>query len=253
MLQLCETRVTRSLSATQIGDPAVAGAVNAPLQSAPIGGGVLTSTRMRTSISVQQYTNTVGAPVYGKHVQTSRTVTLAPPPTNVDSDSDSDGPILYRYPPSVHAHTHDVLFRDEPSTSTSRVKHGDEDDDNDEVVASTSLAARVQRKDTLSLRRALDDMPPDAAGRRLADMRHISVRLERKLSQRPTVEELADKNILRGVCVRAHKFVPVHVRVCRTKHVGGGANGRTTKDAHAQIVLQADHTRAAGEADNRFQ
>ncbi|KHJ48637.1 RPEL repeat protein [Trichuris suis] len=76
-------------------------------------------------------------------------------------------------------------------------------DEEDEPRVLSGLASRVYRKDTLSLKDMLDLPPPvdDIPNQTQQERRHkmemVSVKLERKLSQRPTAEELEQRNILR--------------------------------------------------------
>uniref|UniRef100_A0A915KEP6 Phosphatase and actin regulator 2 n=1 Tax=Romanomermis culicivorax TaxID=13658 RepID=A0A915KEP6_ROMCU len=96
-------------------------------------------------------------------------------------DFDEDGPILYK---------------DEAKCSADY-----EDEDTNEPAS--GLAAKVIRKDTLSLRHVLDapppvdDIPDQTPAQRRQNMEKASVKLERKLSQRPTAEELEQRNILK--------------------------------------------------------
>lgn len=107
-------------------------------------------------------------------------------PTHLTDDSDSDNPIEYR---------DDVHLRSAPSTS----KYDDDDDDED--VPMGGLASKVFRKDTLALRLdappCKDDINGQTADDRRALMHNASIKLARKLSERPTAEELEDRNILK--------------------------------------------------------
>uniref|UniRef100_A0A1A8LDM2 Phosphatase and actin regulator 4 n=1 Tax=Nothobranchius pienaari TaxID=704102 RepID=A0A1A8LDM2_9TELE len=102
-----------------------------------------------------------------------------------EEESDSDGPILYR----------------------------DDDADDDEEVPIGGLASRVKRKDTLALKlekkekqeRAEmeaqgndDGMSWNSREQWLAVRNKIGTTLGRRLSQRPTVEELEQRNILQA-------------------------------------------------------
>ncbi|KAL1230604.1 Phosphatase and actin regulator [Trichinella pseudospiralis] len=96
---------------------------------------------------------------------------------HISSDSDDDEPIL---------------FRDRQS------------ENGDEPRLIGALASKVYRKDTISLRDALEgpsvavlDIPDQTQQERREKMEQISVKLERKLSQRPTAEELEQRNILK--------------------------------------------------------
>uniref|UniRef100_A0A5S6QF56 Phosphatase and actin regulator 2 n=1 Tax=Trichuris muris TaxID=70415 RepID=A0A5S6QF56_TRIMR len=76
-------------------------------------------------------------------------------------------------------------------------------DEEDEPRVLSGLASRVYRKDTLSLKDMLDlpppvnDIPNQTQEERRQKMEMVSVKLERKLSQRPTAEELEQRNILK--------------------------------------------------------
>lgn len=93
---------------------------------------------------------------------------------------------------------------------------GDEEEEEDEEIPATGLAAKIVRKDTLALRNLLSDEAAEGGGedsqaeetRREAEeeelqspkekMRQASIKLERRLSQRPTASELESRDILRG-------------------------------------------------------
>ncbi|CAI4225371.1 unnamed protein product [Auanema sp. JU1783] len=110
-------------------------------------------------------------------------------PTHLTDDSDSDGPIQYR-------------DDDEPRFASSpKPVEKVEDPEDEEEVPVTGLAAKVHRKDTLALR---IDAPPckdDISGQTADDRRQLmhtaSIKLARKLSERPSVEELEERNILK--------------------------------------------------------
>ncbi|XP_035291795.1 phosphatase and actin regulator 4B isoform X2 [Anguilla anguilla] len=100
-----------------------------------------------------------------------------------DEDSDSDGPVLY--------------------------KDDDSDEDEDEECPSSSLASRVRRKDTLALKLSSRPSAPERIAREEqsalswqsreqweAIRTQIGTALTRRLSQRPTAEELEQRNIL---------------------------------------------------------
>ncbi|EPB74106.1 RPEL repeat protein [Ancylostoma ceylanicum] len=108
-------------------------------------------------------------------------------PTHLTDDSDSDNPIEYRDDDPPH-------LRYAPTTS----QH---DDDDEEDVPISGLAAKVQRKDTLALRLDAPPCKDDICGQTADDRRTLmhkaSLKLERKLSERPTAGELEDRNILK--------------------------------------------------------
>ncbi|XGW22333.1 hypothetical protein V3C99_004953 [Haemonchus contortus] len=113
-------------------------------------------------------------------------------PTHLTDDSDSDNPIEYRDDDDTH-------YRSAPSTSRF--------DEDDEDVPLGGLAAKVFRKDTLALRLdappCKDDISGQTADDRRTLMHNASIKLARKLSERPTVEELEDRNILKTAAVRS--------------------------------------------------
>ncbi|CAJ0595564.1 unnamed protein product [Cylicocyclus nassatus] len=111
-------------------------------------------------------------------------------PTRLTDDSDSDSPIVYRdddEPPHHHRH---------PAAAPAL-----HEDDEEEDVPISGLAAKVQRKDTLALRLdappCVDDISGQTADDRRTLMHKASIKLERKLSERPTAGELEDRNILK--------------------------------------------------------
>ncbi|VDO95579.1 unnamed protein product [Soboliphyme baturini] len=80
------------------------------------------------------------------------------------------------------------------------------------ATLSDRLAARIYRKDTLSLKNMLDtpppvdDIPNQTVQERREKMAEASIKLERKLSQRPTARELEQRNILKGRWPRGPSF-----------------------------------------------
>lgn len=105
------------------------------------------------------------------------------PGDSEESESDSDGPILYR---------------------------DDDEDDEDEEGPPSGLASRVKRKDTLALRLERqereereaqenhDNMSWHSREQWVAVRNKIGTTLTRRLSQRPTAEELEQRNILQA-------------------------------------------------------
>ncbi|XP_028279050.1 phosphatase and actin regulator 4A isoform X8 [Parambassis ranga] len=95
-----------------------------------------------------------------------------------EEDSDSDGPILYR--------------------------DDDEEDDDEEEGPPSGLASRVKRKDTLALKlereaqENSDSMSWNNREQWVAVRNKIGTALTRRLSQRPTAEELEQRNILQA-------------------------------------------------------
>ncbi|XP_035537870.1 phosphatase and actin regulator 4A [Morone saxatilis] len=103
-------------------------------------------------------------------------------PGDSEEESDSDGPILYR---------------------------DDDDDDDDEEGPPSGLASRVKRKDTLALKlerereereaqESHEDMSWHNRDQWVAVRNRIGTTLNRRLSQRPTAEELEQRNILQA-------------------------------------------------------
>lgn len=104
-------------------------------------------------------------------------------PGDSEEESDSDGPILYR----------------------------DDDEDEDEEGPPSGLASRVKRKDTLALKLERqerleredsqenhDNMSWNNQEQWVAVRNKIGTALTRRLSQRPTAEELEQRNILQA-------------------------------------------------------
>ncbi|XP_033980533.1 phosphatase and actin regulator 4A isoform X2 [Trematomus bernacchii] len=101
-----------------------------------------------------------------------------------EEESDSDGPILYR--------------------------DDEEDDDDDEEGPPSGLASRVKRKDTLALRLERQEREENQENQENQDIswqsreqwmavrNKIGTALTRRLSQRPSVDELEQRNILQA-------------------------------------------------------
>nr|XP_020462061.1 phosphatase and actin regulator 4A-like isoform X2 [Monopterus albus]XP_020462062.1 phosphatase and actin regulator 4A-like isoform X2 [Monopterus albus]XP_020462063.1 phosphatase and actin regulator 4A-like isoform X2 [Monopterus albus]XP_020462064.1 phosphatase and actin regulator 4A-like isoform X2 [Monopterus albus]XP_020462065.1 phosphatase and actin regulator 4A-like isoform X2 [Monopterus albus] len=103
-------------------------------------------------------------------------------PEDSEEESDSDGPVLYR-------------------------EDDDDDDEEDEEVPTSGLASRVKRKDTLALKlereeRSAQENHDNTSWHNteqwVALRSKISTTLTRRLSQRPTAEELEQRNILQA-------------------------------------------------------
>ncbi|KAK6725846.1 hypothetical protein RB195_004271 [Necator americanus] len=123
----------------------------------------------------------------GDSTRTFRTDSL---PTHLTDDSDSDNPIEYRDDDGSH-------LRYPPTTS----RYEEEDEEEEVPIGGGGLAAKVQRKDTLALRLDAPPCKDDICGQTADDRRTLmhkaSIKLERKLSERPSAVELEDRNILR--------------------------------------------------------
>ncbi|CAM9568725.1 unnamed protein product [Lampetra fluviatilis] len=109
-----------------------------------------------------------------------------------DDEDDEDGPILYRDDDDDDDDDGPVLYRD------------DEQEDNDDEVEMTGLLAKVRRNHSLVAARSLGHDPevgdPQQGhmGEAWQELRQqIGTALTRRLSQRPTMEELEQRNILK--------------------------------------------------------
>ncbi|EYC01807.1 hypothetical protein Y032_0104g3612 [Ancylostoma ceylanicum] len=137
-------------------------------------------------------------------------------PTHLTDDSDSDNPIEYRdddpphlrYAPTTSQHDDDdeedvPITRAPKAAKTSLFPHAPSPSHSRPLSASATggLAAKVQRKDTLALRLDAPPCKDDICGQTADDRRTLmhkaSLKLERKLSERPTAGELEDRNILK--------------------------------------------------------
>ncbi|MBN3278338.1 PHAR2 regulator, partial [Polyodon spathula] len=116
-------------------------------------------------------------PAHQVSVHTSPEVTVIPNDENIEhqmSDSDSDGPILYR----------------------------DEEDEDDEYTSS-SLANKIHRKDTLTIKLGKRPSKKELEDKNILPRtseevkQEIRQQLVRRMSQRPTPEELEQRNILK--------------------------------------------------------
>lgn len=125
-------------------------------------------------------------------------------PSKLTDDSDSDAPIQYRDDPITvaAAAARRAANVAPPGSSTDEE---DEDEEEDVPIQKTGLASKVNRRDTIALK--LEAPPPckdDINGQTPDDrkklMKTASIKLARifrKLSERPTPEELEDRNILK--------------------------------------------------------
>ncbi|CAD6184269.1 unnamed protein product [Caenorhabditis auriculariae] len=118
-------------------------------------------------------------------------------PDRQADDSDSDGPIRYRDDPPMVAAA--AAARRAANVATSSEEDGDKEEEED--VPRSGLASKVQRKDTLALRLnappCVDDINGQTSDERKKLMHTASMKLARKLSERPSAEELEERNILR--------------------------------------------------------
>ncbi|EFO18932.2 phosphatase and actin regulator 1 isoform 3 [Loa loa] len=120
-------------------------------------------------------------------------------PSRLTDDSDSDTDIQYR--DDELGKRHSIGYSTNPAIASRIVSYPLSSED-DEDVPLTSFALRVTRKDTfaktLNVRDPVDDIPNQTSDDRLRLMHKASIKLERKLSERPSVEELEQRNILRA-------------------------------------------------------
>uniref|UniRef100_A0A0K0DBI7 Phosphatase and actin regulator n=1 Tax=Angiostrongylus cantonensis TaxID=6313 RepID=A0A0K0DBI7_ANGCA len=107
-------------------------------------------------------------------------------PARLTDDSDSDNSIEYR---------DSDTYLQVPGTTS-------QFSDDEEDMPIGGLASRVLRRDTLALRLDAPPCKDDISGQTADDRRTLmhkaSIKLARKLSERPTVEELENRNILRN-------------------------------------------------------
>ncbi|VDK43984.1 unnamed protein product [Anisakis simplex] len=132
-------------------------------------------------------------------------------PSRLTDDSDSDSDIKYRDDgPSSFVHTatrHLGFGRSTNPVIASRLMPQcsfDADDTDESEWPVGGLAAKVLRKDTFARRLdvdapdPVDDIPNQTSDDRRRLMHKVSIKLERKLSERPSVEELEQRNILKS-------------------------------------------------------
>ncbi|CAI2309402.1 unnamed protein product [Caenorhabditis sp. 36 PRJEB53466] len=123
----------------------------------------------------------------------------SPLPSKLTDDSDSDAPIQYRDEPmSAAAAAARRAANVAPPTSSSNT---DDEEEEDVPIQKNGLASKVARRDTIALKLdappCKDDINGQTADDRKKLMKTASIKLARKLSERPTPEELEDRNILR--------------------------------------------------------
>uniref|UniRef100_A0AC35TGC7 Phosphatase and actin regulator n=1 Tax=Rhabditophanes sp. KR3021 TaxID=114890 RepID=A0AC35TGC7_9BILA len=83
-------------------------------------------------------------------------------------------------------------------TPSMRIATSTSDTSDDESSHLNGLADRVLRKDTVARRLDTVQIPNQSMGERMKLMHKASIRLERKLSERPLAEELEQRNILKA-------------------------------------------------------
>ncbi|CAG9533641.1 unnamed protein product [Cercopithifilaria johnstoni] len=120
-------------------------------------------------------------------------------PSRLTDDSDSDTDIQYR--DDELSKRHGIGYSTNPAIASRIVPYPLTSED-DEDVPLTSFALRVTRTDTfakmLNVPDPVDDIPNQTSHDRRQLMHKASIKLERKLSERPSVEELEQRNILRA-------------------------------------------------------
>ncbi|CEF65700.1 RPEL repeat-containing protein [Strongyloides ratti] len=137
-------------------------------------------------------------------------------PTRLTDDSDSDPDIQYR--DDLHEISPKLQDRNRingtstkstnpliaskivPVKSIRRSADGNNESDED-VSLTNGLAMKIQRKDTLARQldtsKVSDDIPNQTSSERRRLMHKVSLKLERKLSERPLAQELEQRNILK--------------------------------------------------------
>uniref|UniRef100_A0A1I8ERJ1 RPEL repeat family protein n=1 Tax=Wuchereria bancrofti TaxID=6293 RepID=A0A1I8ERJ1_WUCBA len=120
-------------------------------------------------------------------------------PSRLTDDSDSDTDIQYR--DDKLSKRRGIGYSTNPAIASRIVPYHLSSED-DEDVPLTSFALRVTRKDTfakmLNVPDPVDDIPNQTSDERRRLMHKASIKLERKLSERPSVEEMEQRNILKA-------------------------------------------------------
>ncbi|ETE69885.1 Phosphatase and actin regulator 1, partial [Ophiophagus hannah] len=91
---------------------------------------------------------------------------------------------------------HESDFGDSSCLYTREEEDEEEEEDDDSSLFSSSLAMKVCRKDSLAIKLSNRPSKPRNEQEEQEEKREIKRRLTRKLSQRPTVEELRERKIL---------------------------------------------------------
>lgn len=121
--------------------------------------------------------------------------------SRLTDDSDSDTDIQYREDPPLRDRT--IGFSTNPAISSRLMPWSiaTQTSEDDEDVPLTSFSLRVARKDTfartLNVPEPVDDIPNQTSDDRRRLMHKASIKLERKLSERPSANELVQRNILK--------------------------------------------------------
>uniref|UniRef100_A0A0K0F8V8 Protein kinase domain-containing protein n=1 Tax=Strongyloides venezuelensis TaxID=75913 RepID=A0A0K0F8V8_STRVS len=137
-------------------------------------------------------------------------------PTRLTDDSDSDPDIQYRDDLSEVStklrdmdkvldnstkSTNPLIASKLVSTQSIRRSTGDNNESDEDVSLVNGLAMKIQRKDTLARQldesKIVDDINGQSSSERRKLMHKVSLKLERKLSERPLAQELEQRNILK--------------------------------------------------------
>lgn len=128
-------------------------------------------------------------------------VTVGDLPLRLTDDSDSESDIQYRDDVPSPRPRRGIGHSTNPAIASRLVPQHSVDAD-DEDVPLSGLAARVNRRDTLAKKldapEPVNDIPNQTSDDRRRLMHKASIKLERKLSERPSAEELEQRNILKA-------------------------------------------------------
>ncbi|TKR95246.1 hypothetical protein L596_009442 [Steinernema carpocapsae] len=140
-------------------------------------------------------------------------------PTRLTDDSDSEADIQYRDEneentirrrrrmqlgsiSSIGRSTNPAIASKIEAPPSRRHSESSEESEEEVEVPRTGLAARVNRRDTIARKLdvpdPVDDIPNQTSEERRKLMHRVSIKLERKLSERPSAVELEQRNILKG-------------------------------------------------------
>ncbi|KHN78728.1 Phosphatase and actin regulator 4-B [Toxocara canis] len=123
-------------------------------------------------------------------------------PSRLTDDSDSDTDIQYRDEGPVTWTRRGIGHSTNPAIASRLMPHRAFDTDDDDDIPLSGLAAKVNRRDTLARKLdapdPVDDIPNQTSDDRRRLMHRVSIKLERKLSERPSAEELEQRNILKS-------------------------------------------------------
>uniref|UniRef100_F1KUT7 Phosphatase and actin regulator 2 n=1 Tax=Ascaris suum TaxID=6253 RepID=F1KUT7_ASCSU len=123
-------------------------------------------------------------------------------PSRLTDDSDSDTDIQYRDEGPVTRTWRGIGHSTNPAIASRIIPQRSFDTDDDNDIPLSGLAAKVTRRDTLARKLdapdPIDDIPNQTSDDRRRLMHRVSIKLERKLSERPSAEELEQRNILKS-------------------------------------------------------